>query len=34
VVVGSAIVAEIERHAGEPDLVARVGDFTRNLIPV
>jgi tryptophan synthase alpha chain len=32
-VVGSAIVAEIEREAGGPDLVARVGRFTRALIP-
>ena len=32
-VVGSAIVAEIERRAGEPDLVARVEDFTRGLLP-
>jgi tryptophan synthase alpha chain len=32
-VVGSAIVAEIERCAGAPDLVARVGDFTRGLLP-
>lgn len=32
-VVGSAIVAEIERRAGTPDLVARVADFTRALLP-
>ncbi len=32
-VVGSAIVAEIERRAGQPDLVARVADFTRGLLP-
>ncbi len=32
-VVGSAIVAEIEKHAGAPDLVARVGQFTRALVP-
>ena len=32
-VVGSAIVAEIERRAGSPDLVARVADFTRGLLP-
>lgn len=32
-VVGSAIVAEIERRAGGPDLVARVADFTRGLLP-
>ncbi|HEX8650660.1 MAG TPA: tryptophan synthase subunit alpha [Pyrinomonadaceae bacterium] len=34
VVVGSAIVAEIERHASAPDMVERIGDFARNLIPV
>jgi tryptophan synthase alpha chain len=33
-VVGSAIVAEIERHAGAPDLTARVGEFARSLLPV
>jgi tryptophan synthase alpha chain len=32
-VVGSALVAEIEKHAGRADLVARVGDFTRSLLP-
>lgn len=32
-VVGSALVAEIEQHAGSPDLVARVGDFARALLP-
>jgi tryptophan synthase alpha chain len=32
-VVGSAIVSEIERHAGSPDLVARVGAFARSLLP-
>lgn len=32
-VVGSAIVAEIERLAGETDLVQRIGQFTRGLIP-
>ena len=32
-VVGSAIVAEIERCAGSPDLVQRVGDFSRKLLP-
>ncbi|MDT7808872.1 MAG: tryptophan synthase alpha chain [Acidobacteriota bacterium] len=32
-VVGSALVAEIERHAGSPDLVARVGAFARSLLP-
>ncbi|MBC7932567.1 MAG: tryptophan synthase subunit alpha [Rubrivivax sp.] len=31
-VVGSAIVAEIEKNAGEPDLVPRVGLFARSLI--
>ncbi|HEX8557272.1 MAG TPA: tryptophan synthase subunit alpha [Pyrinomonadaceae bacterium] len=32
-VVGSALVAEIEKHAGRPDLVARVGAFARALAP-
>ena len=32
-VVGSAIVAEIERLAGASDLVYRIGDFTRRLQP-
>lgn len=32
-VVGSALVAEIERRAGGPDLVARVGEFARALLP-
>lgn len=32
-VVGSAIVAEIERRAGATDLVAHVGNFTRGLLP-
>ena len=32
-VVGSALVAEIEKQAGGPDLVARVGDFARSLLP-
>ena len=32
-VVGSALVAEIEKHAGSADLVARVGDFARALLP-
>jgi tryptophan synthase alpha chain len=32
-VVGSALVAEIEKHAGRPDLVARVGAFARALLP-
>jgi tryptophan synthase alpha subunit len=32
-VVGSALVSEIERQAGRPDLVARVGAFARALLP-
>lgn len=32
-VVGSAIVAEIERLGDAPDLAERIGDFTRRLIP-
>lgn len=32
-VVGSALVAEIERQAGAHDLVERVGEFTRGLLP-
>ena len=32
-VVGSALVAEIEKHSGSPDLVARVGAFARSLLP-
>lgn len=32
-VVGSALVSEIERHSGRPDLVARVGAFARALLP-
>jgi tryptophan synthase alpha chain len=32
-VVGSALVAEIEKRAGSPDLVARVGEFARSLLP-
>jgi tryptophan synthase alpha chain len=32
-VVGSAIVAEIEKRIGEPDLVRRVGEFARSLLP-
>jgi len=32
-VVGSAIVAEIEKGIGRPRLVARVGEFTRGLLP-
>lgn len=31
-VVGSAIVGEIERRAGAPDIVQRVGEFARRLI--
>jgi len=31
-VVGSAIVAEIERRAGKPDIVQRVGEFARRLV--
>ncbi len=33
-VVGSALVVQIEKHAGAPDLVSQVGDFCRRLIPV
>ena len=32
-VVGSAIVAEIEKREGSQDLVARVGEFARSLLP-
>jgi tryptophan synthase alpha chain len=32
-VVGSALVSEIEKHAGKPDLVSRVGAFARSLLP-
>lgn len=32
-VVGSALVAEIEKHAGSADLVRRVGEFARALLP-
>jgi tryptophan synthase alpha chain len=32
-VVGSSIVAEIERLADAPDLVPRVGEFARSLLP-
>lgn len=32
-VVGSAIVAEIEKQASTPDLVERVGEFVRRLLP-
>lgn len=33
-VVGSAIVAEIESRAGEPDLAKHIGEFARSLLPV
>jgi tryptophan synthase alpha chain len=33
-VVGSAIVAEIEKHAGRPDLMQLVEEFVRSLVPV
>ncbi len=32
-VVGSALVSEIEKQTGGPDLVARVGAFARSLLP-
>jgi tryptophan synthase alpha chain len=32
-VVGSALVAEIEKQTGHSGLVARVGDFARSLLP-
>jgi tryptophan synthase alpha chain len=32
-VVGSAIVAEIEKHGDAPDLAAHVGGFARGLLP-
>ena len=32
-VVGSAIVVELERLAGEPDLPRRIGEFAKNLLP-
>jgi tryptophan synthase alpha chain len=32
-VVGSSLVAEIERSAGAPDLVARIGAYARALLP-
>lgn len=32
-VVGSALVAEIEKRDGQTDLVSRVGDFARSLLP-
>jgi tryptophan synthase alpha chain len=31
-VIGSALVSEIEKLAGSPDLVARVGEFARSLV--
>jgi len=33
VVVGSAIVLELERVAGGSDVVQRIGDFARDLLP-
>lgn len=33
-VIGSALVAEIEKHAGSPELIARVGSFARSLLPL
>ena len=32
-VVGSALVSEIEKHAADPEIVARVGAFARSLLP-
>ena len=32
-VVGSAIVKQIEKLGDSPDLVKRVGDFARSLVP-
>ena len=32
VVIGSAIVSQVEKLAGSPDLVARVGEFARSLV--
>jgi tryptophan synthase alpha chain len=32
-VVGSALVSEIEKHADDPEIVARVGAFARALLP-
>ena len=32
-VVGSALVSEIEKHTDRADLVSRVGDFARSLLP-
>ena len=31
-VIGSAIVSQVEKRAGSPDLVARVGEFARSLL--
>ncbi|HET9366431.1 MAG TPA: tryptophan synthase subunit alpha, partial [Candidatus Udaeobacter sp.] len=31
-VIGSAIVSEIEKLTGSPDLVVRVGEFARSLV--
>jgi tryptophan synthase alpha chain len=33
VVVGSAIVQELERLVGEPDIARRIGEFAGNLLP-
>jgi len=33
VVVGSAIVQELERLASEPDIAQRIGAFARSLLP-
>jgi tryptophan synthase alpha subunit len=33
VVVGSAIVLELERVAGEANVSGRIGEFTRQLLP-
>ena len=33
VVVGSAIVAEMERLGGAPDLAQKIGEFARGLNP-
>jgi tryptophan synthase alpha chain len=32
-VVGSAIVAQIEKLSGDPDLVKKIGEFARQLFP-
>jgi len=32
-VVGSAIVHEIEKLAGSPNLVSRIGEFVQSLLP-